>query len=340
MRTSRASRCAHRRGDARDSSASCSSSRRSAAGCSRISARNRAPRLVRRPFSAGDTCLPPTRRARPRACRRARRRRPGRPGRAARRRAGRGSRAGTALAARERVLERDAERERGCGRPRSSSARCRRGRRPRARTTPSATSISDLAERVGAVAEPRAGDRVGDERDPARRRRATASRTISGSRWTPSTIDLDDDVGRARAPRRRCPGRGGASGRIALKRCVTVRTPRSKAACRLVGGRVRVPERDRDAARVQEVDQLERARELGRERHRAAPALRASSRSSSAGSGSRRARRRCVPRRAGERNGPSRCDAEDARARACRVGTACERRARGRSSGDVMNVGR
>ena len=52
---------------------------------------------------------------------------------------------------------------------------------------------------------------------------------MSGSRWTPSTIAWTTTSGRTRAAPT-IPGSRCASGRIALKTCVTVRTPRSNAA--------------------------------------------------------------------------------------------------------------
>ena len=96
----------------------------------------------------------------------------------------------------------------------------------------------DAPERIGAVPQPGRGDRVGDERDAARRRRSRAGarrrgrggrRRRSPGRRRPA----------ARARRRRCPGRGASSGRIALNTWVTVRTPRSNAAWASVRGRVR-----------------------------------------------------------------------------------------------------
>ena len=92
------------------------------------------------------------------------------------------------------------------------------------------------------------------------------SRTISSSRCRPSTISCTITSARASAAPT-TPGSRGRSGRIALKRCVTVRTPRSnaRAACALVG--VRVPERGDDAVRAETIDQFERPGQLGRERH-------------------------------------------------------------------------
>ena len=124
---------------------------------------------------------------------------------------------------------------------------------------------------------------------------------------------LDDDVGPRRAPPRRSRGPGGCSGRIALKTCVTVRTPRSNAACASAAVASVWPSETRDPACVQQVDQLERPGQLRRERDERGPGPAASSRSSSAGSGSRRAAGGACRGGRGARNGPLEVDAEDAR---------------------------
>ena len=85
---------------------------------------------------------------------------------------------------------------------------------------------------------------VTSERRPAPTRQR--SRTMSGSRWTPSTIAWRTTSGRTSAAPT-MPGSRCASGRIALNTCVTARTPRSNAACASRGGGVRVPEGDDDA---------------------------------------------------------------------------------------------
>ena len=88
-----------------------------------------------------------------------------------------------------------------------------------------------------------------------------AVRIVSGARCTPSAISCTITSARASAapatPGSRCP-----KGRIALKRCVTVRAPWSNAACATRSGRVRVAERDGDVAPDERVDQLARARQL------------------------------------------------------------------------------
>ena len=299
MRTSRKLALANDAPRSRAISSSCSSRRRSAAGCSRISARKR---------RAGRHC-----RLSLRHVSRLRRRADDlevvveddevrRPAHVdpAELRAPR-TRAGTARGGLERPLERDVRRRRRF-RTASIIVSALPASTPSSRrTTSSATTISispsayvpsprpapaiasvtsasrPAGERARAVA--RCRDRGGcRRRSPGRRRRGapSAAPTIPGSRC--------------------------ASGRMALKTWVTVRTPRSNAACASRRRRVAVAERDRHAARVEDVDQLERARQLGRERHQPdRPA--ASRRSSSAGSGSRRGRRPCVPSRAGRGTG-------------------------------------
>ena len=122
-----------------------------------------------------------------------------------------------------------------------------------------------LAERVRAVAEPRTRDRVGDECEPAG---GEAPEEADDLGIEVDAVDdrLDDDVGAHQ--------RGADDSRVAVTerphRVEDVGDRAHAAVERRVGlgrRRVAVPERDRDAARVEQVDQLERARELGRERH-------------------------------------------------------------------------
>ena len=95
-------------------------------------------------------------------------------------------------------------------------------------------------------------------------------------------------------------------GRIALNRCVTVVNAAVEAEVRLGRGRVRVPAHDRHAARDELVDQLERPRQLGRQRHlgyRRRVEQPAQQRQVRRG----KSRGSCTPARRGDRNGPSRC---------------------------------
>ena len=152
----------------------------------------------------------------------------------------------------------------------------------------------------------------------ARRPPATrhSRRTISGSRWTPSTIAWTITSGRMSAAPT-MPGSRWASGRIALKTCVTVRTPRSKAACAwaavasLCPSETVTPRACRSSIRSS-APGSSGASVISR----TGPA--ASRRSSSAGSGSCRERESV---RAEARGGEERAlevDTEDARASGCR----------------------
>ena len=103
----------------------------------------------------------------------------------------------------------------------------------------------------------------------AKRPRAACQATRT--RVAREVVAVDDQLHRRRPARASAahamPGSRGARGRIALKRCVTVRTPRSNARCASAAVASVCPADDGDAARDQLVDQLERARQLGRERH-------------------------------------------------------------------------
>ena len=154
----------------------------------------------------------------------------------------------------------------GSGPPRSSSARCRRARRRGRERLPPCTWMSSDAERVRAVARAGGGDRVGDERDPARRRAPGDARTVSEARWTPSRISWTITSSRASAAPT-MPGSRCRNGRIALKRWVTVRDAEVERRVRLLGGGVAVAERDGDAALEQARDQRVGAGKLRRERH-------------------------------------------------------------------------
>ena len=149
-------------------------------------------------------------------------------------------------------------------------ARRHRRRRPRARPragTPSACEVADrLDHRQRAAGEHavrrggrrRRGPRPRARRGRTRRRRAPAPAIASvtsatparapppdeparssGARWTPSRMIWTTTSGRASAAPT-MPGSRWQNGRIALNRCVTVRTPRSKAAFASLGGRVGV----------------------------------------------------------------------------------------------------
>ena len=205
------------------------------------------------------------------------------------------------------------------------------------RATPSRTSTSTSPSGYVAVAEPRTGDRVGHEREAAggdppeqahRRRDRGGRRPRSPGRTTSERTSAAPTM----------PGSRCESGRIALKTCVTVRTPRSNAACASAAVASLWPSETDDAARLQEVDQLERAGKLGCERQESAPgrpragdrAARDRDRGGSRADGCRAAPRRGTALR-GARRG---CAAHGARA-----GTA-RRAATRSSSSEVMNVGR
>ena len=122
-----------------------------------------------------------------------------------------------------------------------------------------------LAQRVCSVADPGAGDCIGDEGDPPA---GGAPEEADDVRVEMDAVDdrLDNDVplDERRADHARVPV-GERAHRVedvsdGAHAAVECRV-------RLARGRVGVPERDRDAARVEQVDQLECAGELGGERH-------------------------------------------------------------------------
>ena len=242
-------------------SASCSSRRRSAAGCSRISSTKRVPGSR---GSAGDTRLASDdglddleRVVEDDDVGRAARDEPPDVGRPS-------TRAGTVLAASSACSSGTPTSTRfrtACGIVRALPASTPSSRR----TTSSATtiSVSPSAYVPSPSPAPAIASVTSAIRPPAGRQRR---RTMSGSRWTPSTIAWTTTSGRTSAAPT-IPGSRWASGRIALKTWVTVRTPRSNAAFASAAVAFAVPERDGDAARVEQVDQLERAGQLGRERH-------------------------------------------------------------------------
>ena len=135
---------------------------------------------------------------------------------------------------------------RGGRRRRAPRPRRRRGGRSRRRAPAPATASVTSASRPRGRA-PDDAHRVGGEVDAVE-------------------DDLDDHVRPRQAPRRRRPGRGGVNGRIALKRCVTVPTPRSNAAFASARARVGVAGRDGDSARDEQVDEVERPGQLGCQR--------------------------------------------------------------------------
>lgn len=119
----------------------------------------------------------------------------------------------------------------------------------------------DLPERVRPVTEPGAGDRVGDEGQPAG---GDAPEQAHDVRVEVDAVDdrLDDHLGTDEC--------GADDAGVAMRqRSHGVEHVRDRADApverrvRLRGGRVRVPERDDDLARVEQVDQLQGARQLG-----------------------------------------------------------------------------
>ena len=117
----------------------------------------------------------------------------------------------------------------GCARPRSSSApspraapraRARRRPRPRCRRPPSTNSPSPMPA-AGAASVTSAKREAPRARPPA---------PCPGATWCRSTITCTTTSGRASADIAMLGSRA-VLGRIALNRCVTVRTPRSNARC-------------------------------------------------------------------------------------------------------------
>ena len=152
-----------------------------------------------------------------------------------------------------------------CARRRSSSARCRRaGPRARARRRRTSTSRRPASAKSPSPIAVAATASVTSASRP--RAACHATSTVSPATWWPSAISCTVTSGRASAASP-MPGSRGTSGRIALNRCVTVRTPRSNARCASAALASRVAGRDDDAAREQQVDELERARQLRRQRH-------------------------------------------------------------------------
>ena len=173
------------------------------------------------------------------------------------------------------------------------------------RTTPP-SARTGRPPRVNAPSPGRGrGDRVGDEREPPARGRP-GDRIASAATWWPSAMSCTSTPSRASAASAR-PGSRAAGGRIALKRWVTVRTPRSNAACACAAVASEWPAATSDPARGQHVDQRAPRRGAPGASVTCATGPAARSRSSSAGSGSRRCSGGCAPSRSGCRNGPSRC---------------------------------
>ncbi len=144
---------------------------------------------------------------RPRGRRRGRRCRPGRPARAARRRVSPSTRAGNGARGRERVLERHADLDEV---PHGLRHRQRAPREDAVLAPHDVVGDDDLglAQGVRAVADPGAGDRVGDERDPPA---CGAPEEPDDVRVEVDAVDdrLDDDV---RADERRADDPGVAVG--------------------------------------------------------------------------------------------------------------------------------
>ena len=202
-------------------------------------------------------------RARSRGCRRAPRRRPG-----GRSRVGRDRQAEDAGGHERRrldsALERDAELDEV---PQGLDHRQRAAREDAVAPTGDAVVDGqvDAAERVVAVAEPGRRDRVGDEREPARGDVPQQPHDV-GVEVDAVDDRLHDDV--------RADERGADDAGVAMsQRSHRVEDMRDGANAAIEGGmglgrgRVRVPERDDDSPRLEDVDELERPRELGRERH-------------------------------------------------------------------------
>ena len=272
--------------------------------------------------------------ARPRARRRGRRRRQGRPGRAARGRERPSTRAGTALAASS---------ARSSGTPTATRLRTASiivSALPASIAVLAADDVVgdddlDLAERVRSVAETRAGDRVGDERDAGRPPRATGAARCRGR------------DGR----RRRSPGRRRRTRRARRRRRrVAVRERAHRVedvghradapverGVGLVGGRVRWPSETMMPRASRRSTRSSAPGSSGASvTSRTGPA--SSSRSSSASSGSRRAPRRCVPSRRGGEERPFEVRRRGSAARASVPGRLDARRAR--APREVISVGR
>ena len=117
---------------------------------------------------------------------------------------------------------------------------------------------------------------------------------------------LHDHVLTGQRRRPRCPGSRWPNGRIALKRWVTVRAPRSNAGVGLGGGRVRVAERDDDAAGSR-AGRSARAPRAARARASSGPPVprRAAARAAP-GRDRDGAEAGCTPSASAETNGPSR----------------------------------
>ena len=198
----------------------------------------------------------------------------------------------------------DAERVQVPDRLEHRRRRCRRGRR-RAPRDAAVDADLDVAEPVAPVAGAGRGDRVGDERDPAggaaAGRRAPSRARGGARRGSPARRRR-----RARAPRRRSPGSRWRSGRIALKRCVTVATPRSKAAAASSAVASVWPQRDDDRASGGGRSAPSAPRQLGRERHVGDQAALEQALEQVAVGVAARRRRRARRAARGERNGPSR----------------------------------
>ena len=193
----------------------------------------------------------------------------------------------------------------------------------------------DAAQAVAAVTDPGGRDRVRDERDASGRRPPDDLRRLLGE-VVPVEDHLDDHV----VARERRAGDARVAVAERPHRVEEVRDRADAAIERrrsLLRGRVGVTARDDDAALVQQVDELERAGQLGRERDVAdraggeQPLEQASVRIAP-----RRSRVRSEPVRGEER--AFEMDAEDARSGAARAGTSRSAAIRS-SSGAVMKVG-
>ena len=248
-------------------SSSCSSRRASARGCSRISPRKSSPGDVQR-RRLRRRHAPRLRRApsRPRGCRRARRRPRDRRRRAAD--VGPAEDAARARPSPRRARSSSGDPERVEVAHRVDHRQDAAGEDP-VRPAHGAVADADLDARRGCTSSslPLAPRRP--RRSRARRGRPPRSRpsdVVSGARWMPSTMICTITSLRASAAPT-MPGSRCMNGRIALKRCVTVRDAAVEGGVRLLRRRVGVAARDGDAAREERVDQLERAGQLGRERH-------------------------------------------------------------------------
>ena len=236
----------------------------------------------------------------------------------------------------DRVRERRRRARAGCAPRRSSSGRSRRGPRSARARRRRGRSTSRLAEAVRAVGHARAGHRVGHERHAARCRVPDQAHGLRGQVHA-VVDDLHDHVV-ARQRRSGDPGSRCSNGRIALKRCVTVRTPLSNAAFACSEVASEWPQETVTPRACSAVDQRVGAGQLGRERHDPhRPGREQALEQAEVGVAPRRRRMRAEPALGEER--AFEVDAEDSRAPRRRSGSP-SMAATSSSSGVVISVGR